>query len=213
MGVGRIVSGADSRPSPGPDQGACGASDDDDGQEREKHRPLQLVQVASTPILAVRADAATLPHRIVVGIDFTPSSLLAVRTASRLLAAGDSLHLVHVRSPADTRAALASDAASGKAPPDIDARLTELAASLGLPEGVAVDHVVLGGEPPRVLLDELARVQGDLIALGSHGYGLWKRLTLGSVASKVLRLATTSVLVQPIGSVTSPAAVITPGSA
>ena len=46
-------------------------------------------------------------------------------------------------------------------------------------------------------------MNGDLIALGSHGYGLWKRLTIGSVASKVLRLAGASVLVQPIASVTS----------
>ncbi|HEX6965265.1 MAG TPA: universal stress protein, partial [Gemmatimonadaceae bacterium] len=44
------------------------------------------------------------------------------------------------------------------------------------------------------------REHADLIALGSHGYGMWKRFMLGSVASKVLRLATCSVLVvRPAG--------------
>lgn len=152
---------------------------------------LQLVQVASAAVLAVPADVAALPHRAVVGVDFTPSSVLAARTVARMLAAGDALHLVHVRAPGD------------RAPEGADAqrRLAALATVLGLRDGISVTTAVLDGPPSPALLAEVTRVKGDLIAMGSHGYGMWKRLTLGSVASKVLRLAATSVLVQPIGSV------------
>lgn len=78
--------------------------------------------------------------------------------------------------------------------------------------GTRLSSGTLHGDSPltlrataRALLEHVARVNGDLIALGSHGYGLWKRLTLGSVASKVVRLATTAVLVAPIGSLAAPA--------
>jgi len=40
----------------------------------------------------------------------------------------------------------------------------------------------------------------QLATLGSHGYGIWKRLLLGSVASKIIRLSPLAVLVAPIGS-------------
>jgi nucleotide-binding universal stress UspA family protein len=64
--------------------------------------------------------------------------------------------------------------------------------------------VELQGDPARSLLSYLETSAADMIALGSHGYGLWKRLTLGSVVSKVVRLATTAVLVAPIGSISVP---------
>ena len=60
--------------------------------------------------------------------------------------------------------------------------------------------VEIDGRAASALLEYLDRIQADLIALGSHGYGLWKRLTIGSVSSKILRVATCSVLVQPLGS-------------
>jgi nucleotide-binding universal stress UspA family protein len=55
------------------------------------------------------------------------------------------------------------------------------------------------GDPARTLLDHAQRIDADLIALGSHGYGAVKRLVVGSVASKIIRVATCAVLVAPIG--------------
>lgn len=164
---------------------------------------LQLAQVASTPVLAVPGDASELPRNIVAAIDFTPSSLLAAQSAARLLATGDHLHLVHARTTADSGQYGAGEAAAIAAGRALDERLTTVASSLAVAAGVIVDHHVVSGSPARALLEEVERVHGDMIALGSHGYGLWKRLTIGSVASKILRLATTAVLVQPIASVTS----------
>ena len=64
--------------------------------------------------------------------------------------------------------------------------------------------VELQGEPARSLLAYLDSSSADMIALGSHGYGFWKRLALGSVVSKVVRLARSAVLVAPIGSISVP---------
>ena len=58
---------------------------------------LQLVQQASTPVLAVPGSASMIPRRAVAAIDFTPTSVRAVQTLARVLQPGDELHLVHVR--------------------------------------------------------------------------------------------------------------------
>lgn len=156
---------------------------------------LQLVQIASTPILAVPGDATELPHRVVAAVDFTPTSIRAARTAARWLVAGDVLHLVHVRAGHHAARAGAdlpfTDQEDG-------ARLEALAHEIAVGRGVRVETAVVDGEPAPALLDFAARHDADLIALGSHGYGMWKRLTLGSVASKIVRLTTKSVLVVPI---------------
>ena len=156
---------------------------------------LQLVQIASTPILAVPADATELPHRVVAAVDFTPTSIRAANTAARWLVAGDVLHLVHVRSGHHA-------ARAGGDRPFTDqedgARLEALAHEITVGRGVRVETAGVDGEPAPALLHFATRHDADLIALGSHGYGMWKRLTLGSVASKIVRLTTKSVLVVPI---------------
>lgn len=166
---------------------------------------LQLVQVASTPVLAVPAGAASLPRLAVAAIDFTPSSVWAARTAARLLGPGDRLQLVHVRSHRDrghTNSERSHPSGPGVSPEEALARV---AGRIERPD-LEIECLFLEGSPARALLDHATAAHADMIALGSHGYGQWKRLTIGSVASKVLRLASTFVLVQPIGSVPTPGA-------
>jgi nucleotide-binding universal stress UspA family protein len=158
---------------------------------------LQLVQLASTPVLAVAADAATLPRRVVVAVDFTPTSIRAARTAAQCLAAGDVLDLVHVAPEGLPSSESRREAGAG-------ARLRDLASQFVVPSGVEVVAVELQGDPARSLLAYLDSSAAEMIALGSHGYGFWKRLALGSVVSKVVRLATTAVLVAPLGTISVP---------
>jgi nucleotide-binding universal stress UspA family protein len=158
---------------------------------------LQLVQLASTPLLAVPSDAAALPRRVVVAVDFTATSIRAARTAAQWLAAGDVLDLVHVAPQGLPSSESQREASAG-------ARLRDLAAQFVVPSGVEVAAVELQGDPARSLLAYLDSSAADMIAMGSHGYGFWKRLALGSVVSKVVRLATTAVLVAPIGSISVP---------
>ncbi len=54
---------------------------------------------------------------------------------------------------------------------------------------------VLDGSPQRVLVEKAAEWGADLIVVGSHGYGFWSRVMLGSVSNSVVHHAPCSVLV------------------
>ena len=72
-------------------------------------------------------------------------------------------------------------------------RTAELVAEL---EAAGVDHTVLaieGESAARSVLAEAAAQQPDILCLGTRGIGLFEGL-LGSVSTKVIRLATCSVL-------------------
>jgi nucleotide-binding universal stress UspA family protein len=157
---------------------------------------LHLAQVAATPVLAVPADATTIPHRALVALDFSPTSLLAARTVANFMQPGDVLHVVHVVAPEDFAPhARATDSGDDSGV----ARLAQAAAWLRMATHAGIDASQITGDPARALLERAREIDADLIALGSHGYGIWKRLLLGSVASKIIRLSPRAVLVAPIG--------------
>ncbi|HLM60632.1 MAG TPA: universal stress protein, partial [Pyrinomonadaceae bacterium] len=54
---------------------------------------------------------------------------------------------------------------------------------------------VLCGSPERKIVEEAENWNADLIVVGSHGYGFWERMFLGSVSSAILHHAPCSVLV------------------
>jgi nucleotide-binding universal stress UspA family protein len=164
---------------------------------------LQLVQIASAPVLAAPAEMASLPRHVIVATDFSPTSLAGARATARWLASGDVLHLVYVAGewhggyPLEQRVTAESV-------------LAAVARQIEAPDGVVVDQSVVEGDPASRLLELASTSAADLLVLGSHGYGFWKRLTLGSVASKIIRLARIAVYVTPIGCIgderTAPAA-------
>lgn len=70
---------------------------------------------------------------------------------------------------------------------------------------IAVDHVVLEGDPAQEIIDYARETGIDLIVLGTHGRTGRERLLMGSVAEKVMREGPCSVLVVklPKGNATS----------
>jgi nucleotide-binding universal stress UspA family protein len=154
---------------------------------------LHLAQDAMAPVLAMPAFATGIPRRVIAAIDFSATSVYAARTAAGWLRAGDELHLVFV-APRPRHGEVPLPAGQ----PVLD-RLMRAGEALGVATGVRVEATALAGEPARTLLEHAQRIDADLIALGSHGYGMIKRLVLGSVASKIIRVATCAVLVAPIG--------------
>jgi len=61
--------------------------------------------------------------------------------------------------------------------------------------GVPADAELLEGDPTDVILQRTEDF--DLIVMGSHGKGLWKQLTVGSVTQAVLRRVTRPLLLVP----------------
>jgi len=155
---------------------------------------LQLVQLASTPMLVIPPGVSSMPRRALAAIDFSPTSIASARTYAQWLVRGDTLHLVfaagewHGSYPVEQRT---------------NARhmLAAVVEQIDVPNGVEVETSVVEGEPAERIFEMATLTRADVIVLGSHGYGFWKRLTLGSVASKILRLSPITVFVTPIGCV------------
>jgi nucleotide-binding universal stress UspA family protein len=58
---------------------------------------------------------------------------------------------------------------------------------------LSVDAMLAPGSPRPVIRDEAENWGADLIVLGSHGYGTWKRFLMGSVSQAVVSHAKCSV--------------------
>ncbi len=54
---------------------------------------------------------------------------------------------------------------------------------------------VLSGSPEQAIVEEAENWGADLIVVGSHGYGFWERMFIGSVSNAIVHHAPCSVLV------------------
>jgi nucleotide-binding universal stress UspA family protein len=73
----------------------------------------------------------------------------------------------------------------------VDAAVATLAS--GLDKSMTVSGDVLVGLPREAILEQAETWQADLIVMGSHGYGAWRGLLLGSVSRAVVTQAKCSV--------------------
>ena len=154
---------------------------------------IHLAQSLATPVLAIPAGMTELPDDVIAAVDFSAASLAAARFAASLLRPGHCLHLAHV----DRAARIGALALGPTHVREANEELAEFNKDVDVPAGVYRSSVVLAGDPAHALLEHAAHIGAGLIALGSHGYSPWQRLVLGSVSSKVLRLAECAVLIYP----------------
>jgi nucleotide-binding universal stress UspA family protein len=61
-----------------------------------------------------------------------------------------------------------------------------------------IDHMVQRGEPPRVIGEESASFDADLVVVGSHGKGWVDRLLIGSTTERLINHLPTSLVVVPV---------------
>jgi nucleotide-binding universal stress UspA family protein len=141
--------------------------------------------------MEAQASASPVFERIICGVDGTPASLVAVRQALRLQAENGSVLLSAV-------ANLAQAAHAGMAAPHA-AELLQHEAEAALAEAQAIapnaSTKLADGDPVAVLLQQAEASRATLIAVGSHGRRRAAGLLLGTVAARMLRDATCSVLI------------------
>jgi nucleotide-binding universal stress UspA family protein len=133
---------------------------------------------------------------VVIGTDFSAPSVAAARWTAQHFAPGAELVLVHVVTVPEPPRFLrgrfpAPDALVATARAGADARLRELARSLGTGR-TRVE--VRTGHAAEQLAEAAQAHRADVIVVGRHGRrpGLWNRL--GSTAESLVRAATTPVL-------------------
>lgn len=136
--------------------------------------------------------------RILVPVDFGAESTAAFRAAVSLARSVQaSIHLLHIAKDPFVAvstpevygidwAALRSDITK-----EANARLTALADMAG---EVCVTCDVLIGRPADAIIQVAEHMRPDLIVMGTHGRGALGRMLLGSIAERVIRVASCPVM-------------------
>jgi nucleotide-binding universal stress UspA family protein len=132
---------------------------------------------------------------VLVGIDDSPESLEAARQAATLAAGPVTLLAAYQL----TNAIVGAGMTPG--PVYLDEKPVREHAEEGLErarqEVTSISSIgkIGKGRPWEVLLDEIARAQHTLVAVGSHGAGRARGIVIGSTATELVHKATCSVLV------------------
>lgn len=138
--------------------------------------------------------------RIVVGVDFSRESELAVEHALSIARHLDAaIVLVHAkviieRSDVPPRLSDSYATIAELHQTHVREQLAEIRERHG-GQGVDISHVLIDGYADSALEEAAAEMGAGLIAVGTHGRTGVKRFFLGSVAEKVVRVASRDVLV------------------
>jgi len=123
------------------------------------------------------------------------------RLALDVAAACATIYLAHVAPRDNVLFGASGHGASYKH--DASRALQTARDQLRVPDDAVVEHVSLQGGPATELLAFAAGVNADLIATGSHGHEFVARMLIGSVATRLVRCSTCSVLTVTHGAATT----------
>lgn len=141
--------------------------------------------------------SAAKPQRLLVPVDFSDSSVRALRHAMELAAEpGGSLTILHVV-PADYGWLGIGREESGGLDKSLQSQARDRLLALADAEGhedVRVDLEVRLGRPAEEIVAAATESKCDLIVLSTHGHTGLDRYLIGSVADRVARLAPCPVL-------------------
>lgn len=164
----------------------------------------RVIRQLEGPVLVVHPnDGRSLEkiRRVVVAVDFSPASAQAIATAAMLLGHGDgeaTLELVHAADGIGHDGAdmvySGATAIDDPAIATLVSRLQGMAAGVA-GDGIAVPCVVADAYPVDLVEREVARIEADLIVVGTHGRAGLQRLLLGSVAERIVHHADCPVVV------------------
>ncbi|MCE9545228.1 MAG: universal stress protein [Planctomycetia bacterium] len=133
-------------------------------------------------------------QNVVVPIDFSDDSLAAIDTALELVESASRVHVIHVL---PVLAATEPGVIWETVDDDSRRKHVEEALRQRLSKETygSLDVVVAIGDPGEEVSEFAASVNAELIVMPSHGRTGIKRLLIGSVAERVVRLAHCPVLV------------------
>lgn len=160
----------------------------------------RLLRKSRCPVLVVKRPAGKPYRRVLVSIDFSPASEIAIRTA-RAIAPEAELVLLHVfEAPFERKMHFAGvdehvfEQYRNDARQRADRQMEELVKASGL-SATKFTTKVLHGNPYSEILGEERKFRHDLIVMGKHGTHLTEELLLGSLTKRVLAQSRSDVLV------------------
>lgn len=166
----------------------------------------RVVRHAPCPVLVATGEREAIPlsgRRWLVGTDFSPASLEALRFAHRLADACDGkLVLAHVIPPTGIEDATEVEPTWQQLLREesrklASAELRALAEAEATGAGVYQEDRLSHGPPAEELCHAVDEMGADFLVVGTHGRKGLSRLLLGSTAERCLRRAPVPVLVVP----------------
>jgi nucleotide-binding universal stress UspA family protein len=141
---------------------------------------------------------SSIPTRILVPVDFSPSSRAALESAADLAQHfGAAIHLVHVvpMFPSTTLPDFIPETkfieeATKEAERHFAAVIKDLTG-----KGIKVSSSVeVGDDVSSAILETVEREKADMVVISTHGLTGWHPLVFGSIAEKVMKLVACPVL-------------------
>lgn len=175
----------------------------------------RLVRSLPIPMLLIRSDPddtsagpAPLPDRIAVALDRSGFGEAVLGPAGELAALFDAelvlLHVVHpplpIAEPPLPYVVGCDEELAKELEAQAEAYLGALAGTLRRKDLAVTTKIAPGGDTATTILGLVREAGAGLVAIASHGESGVRRVLLGSVADKVLRGATTPVLICRPGS-------------
>jgi nucleotide-binding universal stress UspA family protein len=156
---------------------------------------MRILQLSSTPVLAVESTLTSPPRRVLVAVDFSPFSAYALRVALDVIAPDARVTLTHVAPYFDHSVPYLAQL-SATYTSQVETAFAELRETI--PAGQwQIEQSLMHGNAIERLPEFAAEMQADLVVTATHGYGFVRRFVLGSVAAALLRKAPCSVLAVP----------------
>lgn len=143
--------------------------------------------------------ADSVAQQILVPIDVTSDSRLAIDLARTIARPGDELTLIHVIPLLDTSGMLlpksiSVDAIAREIRDDAKRRLAMVVDELCMPDGVRVRSIIVDGNPGEEIVHYASRPGSWLVIMETAGKGAARRMMIGSVADHVARSSPVPVL-------------------
>ncbi|UCC71881.1 MAG: universal stress protein [Gemmatimonadota bacterium] len=158
----------------------------------------RVIQLARCPVLTTTAARREPLRRVLAATDLSPRSNRVLDMAAAVAAIdGAKLRVLHVSEPLDAMmrhlALFDEELAQRSARSQLERSVSSLAKRADIP----VESETRDGDAGKEILEEANSWEADLTVIGTHGFGFFERLLLGSTALHILRLARRPVLVVP----------------
>ncbi len=158
----------------------------------------RVIRLAHRPVL-VAVEARRQPfRRILAALDLSTQSEVVLETAAAIaLADGAEVRALYVQEPLPPMLMEAAAFDQEEYRRQGRGQMERLLEEVALPAGVTAAGRVREGRAGHEILEEAQDWDADLVVLGTHGFGFFERLLLGSTSTHVLRHGQRATIIVP----------------
>ncbi len=158
----------------------------------------RVIRTAHRPVMVAVVPRTAPFQRILVAVDLSAHSRRVLRAAAAIARADDAeLRVLYAREPLPPMLVETGgydEEAYRRLGPE---QLESVVAEADTPPDLRTQLIVLEGRAGDAVLREASEWDADLIVMGSHGFGFFERLLLGSTSIHVLRHSERATVIVP----------------